>query len=221
MFPMDTPAGTGATICVLLQLRGVAAMPLKLTVLLPCVLPKLIPLMATAVPTPPAAGVKLLMDGATEKDAELAMPPTVAATISGPGCSPKGTVAVMLVLFQLLGVTVTPPKLSVLEPWVMPKPDPFNVTAVPAAPDVGAMLGAAATVNCTPLLVSPWLTSVKVAVPAVCPDGTVSTTWVLLQLLGFPNGAPPQATTPLPLDPRFNPLTVIMVPGDPPDGFTD
>jgi hypothetical protein len=38
--PVVAPAGTGATICVLLQLVGDAAVPLKVIVLPPCAEPK-------------------------------------------------------------------------------------------------------------------------------------------------------------------------------------
>jgi hypothetical protein len=44
---------------VALQLVGVAAMPLKLTVLAPCVAPKFAPLIVTDVPTTPDVGFKL------------------------------------------------------------------------------------------------------------------------------------------------------------------
>lgn len=53
MFPGDTPAGTCATMLVSLQLVGVTAVPLKVTVLVPWVDPKLVPLIVTAVPTGP------------------------------------------------------------------------------------------------------------------------------------------------------------------------
>ena len=47
------------------QLVGVAAVPLNLTVLVPCVAPKLVPAIVTAVPTGPLAGVRLVSVGAT------------------------------------------------------------------------------------------------------------------------------------------------------------
>jgi len=42
-----------------LQLVGVAAVPLNLTVLVPCVAPKLAPAIVTDVPTNPDAGFRL------------------------------------------------------------------------------------------------------------------------------------------------------------------
>ena len=64
-FPVVAPDGTGATIDVALQLVGVAAVPLKRTVLVPCVEPKLEPLIVTEVPTGPEVGERLVMAGAT------------------------------------------------------------------------------------------------------------------------------------------------------------
>ena len=47
------------------QLVGVAAVPLNVTVLVPCVAPKLVPVIVTAVPTGPLVGVRLVSVGAT------------------------------------------------------------------------------------------------------------------------------------------------------------
>jgi hypothetical protein len=46
-----------------LQAVGWAAIPVKVTVLVPCVAPKFIPLIVTGVPTGPALIDKLLMTG--------------------------------------------------------------------------------------------------------------------------------------------------------------
>jgi len=62
-FPVVAPRGTGATILVALQLVGVAAVPLNVTVLLPCVVPKLVPVMVTEVPTSPEIGERLVILG--------------------------------------------------------------------------------------------------------------------------------------------------------------
>ena len=51
--PVVAPAGTGATMLVALQLVGVAAVPLNVTVLVPCVAPKFVPVIVTEVPTTP------------------------------------------------------------------------------------------------------------------------------------------------------------------------
>jgi hypothetical protein len=46
------------------QLVGVAAIPLNVTVLVPRVAPKLVPVIVTAVPTGPLVGVRLVNVGA-------------------------------------------------------------------------------------------------------------------------------------------------------------
>jgi hypothetical protein len=63
-FPVVAPLGTAATMLVLLQLVGVAAVPLKLTVFVPCVDPKLVPLIVTDLPTAPEVGERLVILGA-------------------------------------------------------------------------------------------------------------------------------------------------------------
>ena len=63
--PVVALEGTGATILVLLQLVGVAVVPLNFTVLVPWVDPKLDPLMVTDVPTAPDVGERLLIPGST------------------------------------------------------------------------------------------------------------------------------------------------------------
>ena len=63
--PRATPLGTGTTMLVLLQLVGVAEIPPKVTVLVPCVVPNPVPAIVTDVPIGPDAGVKLVIVGAT------------------------------------------------------------------------------------------------------------------------------------------------------------
>jgi hypothetical protein len=43
----------------------------------------------------------------------------------------------MVVAFQLVGVAVTPLKVTVLVPRAAPKPDPVRVTDVPTVPPCG------------------------------------------------------------------------------------
>ena len=62
-FPVVAPLGTGTTILVELQLVGVPAVPLNLTVLLPCDAPKFFPLTVTDVPPDPDVGDKLVILG--------------------------------------------------------------------------------------------------------------------------------------------------------------
>jgi hypothetical protein len=63
--PSATPLGTGTTMLVLLQLVGVAEIPPKVTVLVPCVVPNPVPAIVTDVPIGPDTGVRLVMVGAT------------------------------------------------------------------------------------------------------------------------------------------------------------
>ena len=64
--PVVAPDGTGTTMLVACQVVGVAAVPLKVTVLLPLLAPKLLPLMVTAVATGPLDGERLVSVGATD-----------------------------------------------------------------------------------------------------------------------------------------------------------
>lgn len=62
--PVVAPVGTGRTMLVAFQLVGTAAVPLKVTVLVPCEAPKLVPVIVTDVPTGPEVGFKEAMLGA-------------------------------------------------------------------------------------------------------------------------------------------------------------
>ena len=149
-FPVVAPLGTGTTMLVALQLVGVAAVPLNVTVLVPCVAPKFVPVIVTEVPTGPDVGLRLVMLGAAVVTVKLtpllAYPPTVTTTF--PVVAPLGTGTTMLVALQLVGVPAVPLNVTVLVPCVAPKFVPVIVTDVPTAPDVGlrlVMLGAAAS----------------------------------------------------------------------------
>src|SRR5258706_9040450 len=158
--PVVAPAGTSATMLVAVKFVGVASVPLNLTVLLPCVAPKFVPVIVTEAPASPDAGFTLVMLGAGAAEIVkftplLARPPTVTTTF--PVVAPAGTSAAMPVALQLVGIAAVPLNLTVLLPCVAPKFAPVIVTEAPANPDVGfrlAMLGAgtAETVKFTPLL---------------------------------------------------------------------
>jgi len=82
-------------------------------------------------------GFNLAIVGVTTNVAVLlGIPATVTAML--PVVAPVGTGAVMLVSLQLVGIAVIPLKVSVLEPWVVPKPVPVIVTGVPIGPLLGA-----------------------------------------------------------------------------------
>src|SRR5579884_2838087 len=70
-FPVSAPAGTGTLILVSLHELGVAAVPLNVTVLLPCVVPKSDPLIVMDVPHDPVEGDSAEIPGVTEKFALL------------------------------------------------------------------------------------------------------------------------------------------------------
>ena len=186
--PVVAPEGTGTTILVAPQLVGVAAVPLKLTVLVPCVAPKFAPLIVTDVPTGPDVGERLVMlglEGVTVKAAPLlACPPTV--TITFPVVAPGGTGTPMLVALQLVAMAAVPLKLTVPLPCVAPKFVPVIVTGVPGAPEAGdklVMLGLeGATVKPRPLLARP--ATVTMTLPVVAPGGTGAAMLVPLHPVG-------------------------------------
>jgi hypothetical protein len=81
-FPDVAPDGAGTTICVLLQLVGVPAVPLNDTLLVPWVAPKLDPEMVTAVPSDTSDGLAELMYGFAWKLTPLLVTPaTVTYTL--------------------------------------------------------------------------------------------------------------------------------------------
>jgi hypothetical protein len=95
---------------VALQLVGVAAVPLNVTVLVPCEEPKFVPVIVTDVPTGPDVGFKLVMLGTGTTTLKLTpllgAPPTVTTTF--PVVAPVGTGTTMLVALQLVGVAAVP-----------------------------------------------------------------------------------------------------------------
>src|SRR5437762_12398199 len=103
--PVVAPPGTDATMLVALQLVVLAAVPLKVTA---PVVPKLVPVMVTAVPTGPEVGFRLVMAGAEELPLNvaplLAIAPTLTTTL--PGVAPLGTDPTALVALQLAVVSV-------------------------------------------------------------------------------------------------------------------
>jgi len=115
--PVVAPVGTGTAMLVAVQLVGVAVVPLNVTVLVPCEVPKFAPAMVIDVPTVPELGVKLVMLGGmrtVKLTPLLAAPPTVTTTL--PVVAPVGTGTAMLVALQLVGVAVMPLNFTVLVP---------------------------------------------------------------------------------------------------------
>jgi hypothetical protein len=109
-----------------LQLVGVVAVPLNVTVLDPGVAPKFVPVIVTGVPTGPEVGLRLAMLGAVAVPVVtvnamplLAAPPTVTTTF--PVVAPAGTGAMMVDALQLVGVAAVPLNVTVLVPCDAPK----------------------------------------------------------------------------------------------------
>jgi hypothetical protein len=98
-----------------------AVVPLKVTVLVPWLAPKLLPVIVTAAPTGPEVGDRLeTYGGITVKLMPLlATPPTVTTTL--PVVAPVGTVTLMLLALQNVTVATMPLKVTVLVPWLAPK----------------------------------------------------------------------------------------------------
>jgi hypothetical protein len=142
-FPVVAPVGTDVAMLVALQLVAVAAVPLNVTVLVPCVDPKPVPVIVTPVPTGPEVCDRLVIVGAeaavtVKLTLLLATPFTVTTTF--PVVAPVGTDVTMLVALQLVVVAVVPLNVTVLVPCVDPKFVPVIVTAVPTGPEVGDRL---------------------------------------------------------------------------------
>ena len=150
--PVVAPLGTGTTIEVALQLVGVAEVPLNFTVLVPCVEPKVVPVIVTDVPTGPDVGERLVILGATANATPL-LARLLTVTTRLPVVAPLGTGTTIEVALQLVGVPAVPLNATVLVPWVDPKFVPVIVTDVPTGPEVGDRLVIpAVTVKFTSLL---------------------------------------------------------------------
>jgi hypothetical protein len=138
LLPAAKPGGTVATTLVALQLVVAALMPANVTVLLPWLAPKLVPLMVIEAPIGPEAGEKPVIPGVTVKFVlALGTAPTVTMTGAAPSPKPGGTLNTTAVSLQVLGVTLTPPMVTVLAPWLWPKSVPLIVTEVPTGPEGG------------------------------------------------------------------------------------
>jgi len=211
--PEVAPVGTGTTMLLALQLVGLAVVPLKVTVLVPWVAPKFVPVMVTEAPIIPDDGDKLEIPGVTVKPTPLlGAPLTLTTTL--PVLAPLGTGAAMLVMLQLVGVAAVPLNVTVLEPWVEPKLAPLMVTEVVTRPDDGetpvieGVMVKTAVVLAIPLTVTATL-------PVVAPEGTGTTILVALQLVGVA-AVPLNVTVLLPCEePKLVPVIVTEVPTGP------
>jgi hypothetical protein len=125
--------GTFATMEVSLQLVMEAGVivPGKLTALVPCDEPKLVPVMVTDALTAAVAGESLEIVGVMVNSRPLVVTPTaVIATL--PVVAPAGTVTTMDVALQLVTVEAVP--LNDTVPCIVPKFWPVIVTGEPGSP---------------------------------------------------------------------------------------
>ena len=102
--PVVAPIGTATVIEVSLQLVGVAAVPLKATVPVPCVAPKFTPVIVTDVPSGPESGFSVVMLGSApavtvNSIPAVAAPPIV--TTTSPVVAPAGTSTSIRLFAQL------------------------------------------------------------------------------------------------------------------------
>jgi hypothetical protein len=145
-FPVVAAEGTVTAMLVELHVVTVADVPLKLTVLVPCDEPKVVPVIVMDAPTTPDVAERLVMFGTTVKLLPLlATPDTVTTTL--PVVAAEGTVTKMLVDPHVVTVAAVPLNFTVLLPWGDPKFVPVIVTEVPTGPEVTerlVMLGDAA-----------------------------------------------------------------------------
>ena len=185
--PVVVPLGTVAVILLVVQLVMVAAVPLNFTALPAPWALKFVPAITMADPTAPVLGVRLLMLGAGETvklTPLLATPPAVVTTTL-PVVAPVGTVAVMLLVVQLVMVAAVPLNFTALPaPWAL-KFDPAMMMDDPTAPVLGVrvlMLGAGDTVKLTPVLATP-PAAVTTTLPVVAPLGTVAVMLLVVQLV--------------------------------------
>ncbi|HEX3819915.1 MAG TPA: hypothetical protein VHW45_06270 [Candidatus Sulfotelmatobacter sp.] len=213
-FPVVAAGGTVTSIAFATQFVTFAGVPLNVTVLLPCVEPKVVPLRVTAVPTAPCVGDKLWIAGVTVKFTPLlTLAPTFTFTL--PVVAPVGTEVSIEVLLQLVTVAIFPPlNVTVLEPCVAPNAVPVIVTAAPIGPEMAERLKIpGVTVNATPFDVKP--PTVTITFPVVAPAGTATCIAFAPQAVGVAV-VPLKVTVLVPcVYPKVVPLTVRAVPSGP------
>ncbi len=146
--------GMVMAILVMPQLVTLAETPPTVTVPVPWVPPKLVPVTVTAVPPEPVVGASNVIAGVTVKLEELlACPPAVSTTPRVPAVTLFGIVMTTEEAPQLVTVALMPPTATVLVPWTAPKLVPLSVTLVPPVPVTRERLeSAGTTVNVDALL---------------------------------------------------------------------
>jgi hypothetical protein len=168
---------------VALHVVGIAVVPLKVTVLVPCVAPKLTPATVTGAPAGLDGGDTFVMLGATVKATPLlGWPFTV--TVTAPVVAPAGTGAVMLVALQVVGDVMVPLNLNVLVPCVAPKSEPVIIAGAATAPSVGARFAIVGGTVTEAGTVARLPANRDDDVPEVAPTGTCTAMLVALHVVG-------------------------------------
>src|SRR3989442_1108632 len=168
-------------------------------------------------PTAPLVGASDVMLGVGNTvNATPLLTTLLTVTTTFPVVAPVGTGTTMLVADQLVGVALTPLKVTLLVSLVAPKFVPVIVTAARTAPLVGqrfVMVGVDTTGNASPLLAPP--PTVTTTLPVVAPAGTGTTMLVSDQLVGVAV-VPLNVTVLVPLvAPKFMPVIVTEAPTAP------
>ena len=129
-------AATVATICVSFQLTTLARVLPNQARLLPWVDPKPEPEIVTCVPLTPLEGAtERTLQGSTNGRPTLAMPFTV--TTIFPLVAPTGTLTWIRPALQTAATPeLVPLKVTVLVPWLVPKPLPLMLTKAPTVPEL-------------------------------------------------------------------------------------
>jgi hypothetical protein len=211
--PLSAPPGTVAVICVSDTTVKLAGTRKKVTVVAPL---RFVPVIVTAVPIVPPAGVNELMCGVTVKLAADAAEPKELVSVIGPLVAPLGTLALNCVS-EMAHIVVAGVPLK-LTPVVPVKFAPFSVTVQPADPLPGEKLlivgtPAESTVNGVPLKLQPVPQGVvTLSEPVEAPPGTVEVICVSEPTLKLA-AARLKATRVAPL--KFVPVIVTVVPSGP------
>jgi hypothetical protein len=211
--PVVTASGTVTPMVVAPQLVTVAGVPLNATLLAPCVVPKLVPVIVTATPAGPEVldNVEIVAVGTTVK-AKLLLNWLLTVATTLPVVAPLGTGTVMLASVQFVGtpnVTLFE-NLIVLVPFVVPKLVPVTVIELVTAPgfgDIETIFGF--TVNTEALLAVPATVTTTLLLPAANPLGMVIPMDVALHELTVARTPPTVAVLEPCVAPKLVPVMVI------------
>ena len=166
ILPVVAPAGTVATMLVVVDDVTTAATPLNSTSLLPGVVLKFVPVIVIEAPTAPLEGLNPVMVGVAKtvkfETLNIVTPLTVTEIL--PEVAPAGTVVVILLFVDEVTVAVVPLNFTTLSVAFALKLVPLITTTAPTAPLVGdklVIVGVGNTVNSLALVpVTPFTVTV-------------------------------------------------------------